>query len=251
MGFFLLLFYSLNDILLAGSDNVIIFLSYFGLFFLYSVIGWIVESFYVSVQINKLVNRGFLIGPYCPIYGCGALGVVCYLDQYKNNILTVFLLAVVVCSFLEYVTSFLMEKLFKARWWDYSDKKFNLNGRICGQNSLLFGLGGVVIIYIVHPFIKSILANIPSNIIFIINIIFFVIFFTDVIVSFNIINKFKNTVSSIDVKKDSSQEFARIVRETLFSSHKVFQKRLLSAFPNVDFTNFNNLKETWKLITKK
>ena len=116
-----------------------------------------IEKYLGCILEKKIIDRGFLIGPYCPIYGCGTLGMILYLEQYKDNIITVFFLAVIICSILEYLTSYLMEKIFNARWWDYSDEKFNLNGRICGKNALLFGLGGVIIIYIAHPLLKNIM----------------------------------------------------------------------------------------------
>ena len=226
------------------------FLYYFSIFFIYSVIGWLIESTYVSIKEDKIINRGFLIGPYCPIYGFGALGMILYLEQYKNNILTVFLLAVIICSTLEYLTSYIMEKLFKARWWDYSKNKFNLNGRICGKNSLLFGLGGVIIIYIAHPIINNILLSINKNISLTLTIIFLIIYTIDTIISLNIVKKFKKTVSNIDITKDSSQEFSKLVKEILLSNHKVLQKRLYSAFPNIDLSKISSLKDIKKLLTK-
>ena len=139
------------------------FLLYFNTFFTYSIIGWIIESIYVSITEKKLVNRGFLIGPYCPIYGCGALGMILYLDQYKDNIITVFFLAVILCSILEYLTSYLMEKIFKVRWWDYSNKLFNINGRVCGENAILFGLFTIIIIYLIEPPLENIISNINTS----------------------------------------------------------------------------------------
>ena len=218
-------------------DNL---LYWFTIFFVYSVFGWFVESVWVSVRYDKFINRGFLIGPYCPIYGLGSLMIISYLEQYKSNLLTVFLLAIVICSVLEYLTSYIMEKLFKARWWDYSYAKFNLNGRICGKNAILFGIGGVFIIYVAHPFLNGLFQFINPTVLLIISIIFFVIFLTDVIVSLNVINRFKKTITSVDVRKDSTQDFTKMVNETLIESKRVFQRRLLSAFPN---SNINKLKE--------
>ena len=129
--------------------------TYLFYFIIYSIIGWIVETSYVYISTKKFVDRGFLVGPYCPIYGSGAVLMILYLTQYKDNILTVFILSTVICSILEYLTSYIMEVLFKTRWWDYSTQKFNLNGRICGKNSLLFGLAGILVIYIIHPVINT------------------------------------------------------------------------------------------------
>ena len=216
------------------------FLEFFIIFFVYSVIGWILESIYVSIKSGTIINRGFLIGPYCPIYGCGAVAMILYLEQYKDNIFTVFILATVICSILEYVTSYIMEKLFKTRWWDYSNNRFNLNGRICGKNSLLFGLGGISIIYIVHPLLNGLLIKVNKTFLMIITIICLVIFITDLIISFNVINRFKKTVTSIDLKRDSTQDFSKMVKETISINHRVLQKRLLKAFPD---TNLNKLLE--------
>lgn len=219
---------------------------YFFIFFIYAMIGWIIESTFVSIKSKKFINRGFLIGPYCPIYGYGALAITLYLEQYKNNIITVFILCVVICAILEYITSYIMEVLFKTRWWDYSTKKFNLNGRICGENAILFGLGGIIVIYFINPFLITLLNKIPKNILLILSIISFIIFLTDTIVSLNIVKRFKKTITNIDLKKDSTQEFSKMVRETITQDHRIFQKRLMSAFPNIDMAKINDTKNKIK-----
>ena len=144
--------------------------------------------------------------------------------SYKDNIITVFILGVVVCSILEYITSYIMEKLFKTRWWDYSNKKFNLNGRICGKNCLLFGILGVLLIYIIHPIISKLITNIPFNILNIIALITLIIFIIDNIISFNVCSKFKKTLTSLDLKKDSTKEFTKAVKETLYNNQKILEE---------------------------
>ena len=219
-----------------------VFFHYFLFFFIYSVLGWIIETTYVSISNKKFINRGFLVGPYCPIYGWGSLAMILYLTQYRENVVTVFILGVVICGVLEYFTSYIMEVLFKTRWWDYSDRKFNLNGRVCGLNALLFGIGGVFIIYVSQPFIATCLTKIPDNVLFIISIILFVIFLTDTIVSFNIIHRFKKTVTNMELRKDSTQEISRMVKEAIRNNHHIFQNRLINAFPNIDVKNLVKLK---------
>ena len=230
-----------------------LFFYYFMIFFTYSVIGGIVESLFVSLQSKPIhfINRGFLVGPYCPIYGYGSLGMILYLEQYKNNLVTVFLLSVIICTILEYVTSYIMEKLFKTRLWDYSKKKFNLNGRVCGENALLFGLGGVIIVYVVHPLLNGVLNQLDGTILLMIEIILFVIFLTDTIVSFNIMNRFKKTISNIDMRKDSTLEFKKMVSDKMNEGHKIFQERLLKAFPNIDLNPFNAISKELKGLLKK
>ena len=102
---------------------------------------------------KKLVNRGFLIGPYCPIYGVGCLLLVFLLGRFKGQPVILFLMSIIVCSILEYSTSYIMEKLFKARWWDYSEYKFNLNGRICAATMIPFGILGVLVVYYLNPIV--------------------------------------------------------------------------------------------------
>lgn len=114
------------------------FYFYFILFLIYSFIGWAMEVCVTFPKYKKFVNRGFMLGPYCPIYGYSSIIMILYLNHYKDNPLTVFLLAVVVCSFIEYMVSYFMEKIFKARWWDYSNRKFNINGRVCLNNAFFF-----------------------------------------------------------------------------------------------------------------
>jgi uncharacterized membrane protein len=204
------------------------------------------------IKSNKFVDRGFLIGPYCPIYGCGAIIMILYLTKYKNDLLTVFILGIFICSTLEYITSYLMELLFKTRWWDYSNHKFNLNGRICGQNCLLFGIGGIIVIYAIHPIIIKLINIIPKNIFITITIIILIIFITDIVFSLNVINHFKKTLSNIDLKKDSTQEFSKLVKETIYKNNKIFQKRLMNAFPDINFNKLINIKKEIKeFINKK
>lgn len=227
------------------------FLFYFAYFFIYSVAGWLIETTFIMIKNKKFINRGFLVGPYCPIYGYGSIIMILYLTQYKDNILTVFILGVVICGILEYFTSYIMEILFKTRWWDYSDHKINLNGRICGSNCLLFGIGGIIVIYFIQPILENLLTLIPNKIFYIITIITLIIFITDTVFSMNIINRFKKNLTSLDLKKDSTQEITKAVREVINNNHKIFQKRLMSAFPNSNFNNLNNLKKDLKELIKK
>ena len=121
---------------------------------IYSIIGWVYESTICSIGHRKLINRGFLNGPYCPIYGTGAVMVLLVLGRIQNPVLLFFAGAVVTCS-LEYLTSWLMEKLFHARWWDYSKRKFNIGGRVCLIGAVVFGAFSVVLVLVLHPFVKS------------------------------------------------------------------------------------------------
>ena len=121
-------------------------------FFLFSFLGWLVEIIYCLLLDHKFTNRGFLIGPYCPIYGCGCLLLIIFLHGSLKDPISLFLKSIVICAILEYFTSYIMEKIFKMRWWDYSNRKFNINGRICLETIIPFGLLGCLVMYVLNPF---------------------------------------------------------------------------------------------------
>ena len=125
---------------------------YFMLFITYAIIGWILETTYVFIGTKKLYNRGFMVGPYIPIYGVGCLLITILLSRYQDSVFGLFCMSMVICSLLEYFTSYIMEKLFKTRWWDYSKRRYNINGRICLETMVPFGLVSlIVILYLVAP----------------------------------------------------------------------------------------------------
>lgn len=206
----------------------------FILFIIYSFLGWLVEVINCSIVEKKLVNRGFLISPICPIYGCGALLITLVLNNYKDDWFVVFCMAVILCGLLEYFTSWLMEKIFHARWWDYSKNKFNINGRICLETMVPFGILGLVIIYILNPFFYNILNLIPTNIAHIISIILLIILIIDMVISFKVISKVTSTVKKVtqENKKDDTYEITARAREILKSNWK--GRRILDAFPDLE-----------------
>jgi len=117
---------------------------YILLLFIYSFVGWLFEILIRIIEERKIINRGFLIGPYCPIWGFGVVLMTIFLQNFVNEPVAFILLAMIVAGILEYITSYIMEKLFKARWWDYSRYPFNLNGRITLQHLLFFGAAGYI-----------------------------------------------------------------------------------------------------------
>lgn len=203
---------------------------YFMLFIIYSIIGWIIEVINEVITEKRFVNRGFLIGPYCPIYGLGVLLMVSLLNRYINDPIVVFIMSIVIFSMLEYFTSFVMEKLFKARWWDYTNRKFNINGRICLETMIPFGVGGLIVMYAVNPFIVDLISNIPDSIFNFIVAIVFIIFLIDNIISFSIILGFRNT--TFKAEKDNTMEITNKVKEILTKQSKL-SKRLVKSFPNL------------------
>lgn len=199
----------------------------FLLFIIYSFLGWFMEVCVALHDEKKLINRGFLIGPICPIYGIGVILILTLLHRYMDDPVVLFVMAVLVCSFLEYFTGYIMEKLFKARWWDYSHKKFNINGRICLDNLVAFGVLGLLVMYVINPFILGVLNKFNGLFINVLAIILLVLLLTDLCVSLKIISGFKNVAKSI--KKDNTEEITKKVREMLVSRGGLY-KRLVSAF---------------------
>lgn len=135
-------------------------------FFIYSFCGWLMETVLCSVRERRLINRGFLNGPLCPIYGCGILLVLILLIPVRDNVSpitialpVIYLTGAALASAVEYFTSWAMEKLFHARWWDYSHIRFNLNGRICLSISLSWGALATGFLYLVQPFFEKLIAN--------------------------------------------------------------------------------------------
>ena len=130
-------------------------------FIIYSAIGWISEVVYCSLIEKKFVNRGFLRGPLCPIYGFGGLLVVFALEPFAGNPVALFFAAAVLTTALEYATGWALEAIFNTKWWDYSRWRFNLHGRICLVNSLMFGVMGFLGVYYLHPLIERVVALVP------------------------------------------------------------------------------------------
>lgn len=202
----------------------------FLIFMMYSSLGWIMEVLVTLYKNKKIINRGFLIGPYCPIYGWGCMMIIFLLDKYKSNIFILFIMAIIICSILEYYTSYFMEKIFKTRWWDYSKNKYNINGRICIETMIPFGILGCIVIYIINPIFKNILSKTPLSIINALALSLFIIFLVDNIISISIIFKLRNTISKYE--KDATEEITKKVRE-IFINNGILQRRLIKAFPTM------------------
>ncbi len=131
---------------------------------LYSFLGWVYESTLCSITSRSLVNRGFLNGPLCPVYGFGALTVILAFWQEPNiSPWNLFFSSMVLTCTLEYITSWGMEKLFHARWWDYSEYRYNINGRVCLLGALAFGSFSVVLIKVVHPRVMAVVDSLPAQ----------------------------------------------------------------------------------------
>lgn len=162
-------------------------------FFIYSFCGWLMETILCSINERRFVNRGFLNGPICPIYGCGLTLIFTFLLPVRDSIDNIFIAVVVIymsslslATIVEYLVSWLMEKLFKARWWDYSQYKLNINGRVTLEISLIWGALSTAIVYLVHPRFENLVKRLYSlgdNVPYIIAVVLLSLLAVDFIVS--------------------------------------------------------------------
>lgn len=203
-------------------------LYWFLLFFIYSLIGWILEIANCSIKQKRFVMRGFLIGPYIPIYGSSALVMLLFLNR-QTDLVTIFVMSAFIATFLEYITSYLMELKFGVRWWDYSHKSFHINGRVCLDNSVLFGILGIILIYFVHPFISNAI-DVRQSFFTTFSIILAAIMIIDSVLSFNIISNLKLNIDN--VTKDYTEIIDKKVWE-IVRKKSALQLRLLEAFPKL------------------
>lgn len=247
---------------------------YFLFFMIYSFIGWLYESAICSaVKQHKLINRGYLWGPYCPIYGAGAVVNLILLKDVKSAIL-IFVISMVTSGAIEYVTSYAMEKLFHARWWDYSEYPLNFEGCICLYGCLIFGAGNAILIKVVHPYVLHLTDTFSSDAVNICAAFLFAIIALDTIFTTihmkNFNGKLKylqdsvnvlvnNSISSIADKKKYIQENLKAIKGkeitiNIRNAKKQFKKselRILCAFPRFRSTKYSVIAEKIKqLITR-
>lgn len=161
-------------------ENILQFILYI---IIYSFFGWILESVLKTIYQKKFVNSGFLNGPICPIYGFGAIIMELCLSSLRDKPIILFITAFLLLSLWEYIVGYLIEKIFKTKYWDYSNLRFNIQGRVCLKNSIYWGLLGLIFVKWVHPFIESIVKLIPINTLFYIDIIIGVVILIDTIIT--------------------------------------------------------------------
>lgn len=207
---------------------------YFLLFMIYSILGWCLEVICKLIDYKKFINRGFMVGPYCPIYGCGAIAITWLLYRYAYDPLVLFVMTTVICCILEYFTSYFMEKLFKARWWDYSKRKFNINGRVCLGTSVPFGIFGMVLTYVLNPFFIGVLNKMNIETLNIVSIVIATIFFVDFIVSTCVIFSFRKTSENVN-KEGSSDDTEQITQKVkaILLGKSWLHRRLIKAYPSL------------------
>lgn len=180
---------------------------YFIMFILFSFVGWVWESIHAIFKIKSWERRGFLYGPICPIYGITFIiililheNVVLWNNKDIHSIFVVFIISFISIAIIEYVTSYILEKIFNAVWWDYSDLPLNINGRICLPVSLFFGLAGIIIYYIIVPFANACFLNFDPIVIEILALSLMFIFSMDISITVSVLSDFEKYIVGFDEK---------------------------------------------------
>lgn len=206
------------------------------LFFIYSFVGWCIEVTLKFFQYHRFINRGFLTGPCLPIYGSGCALITAAIDglvmisKYESSYGSVFAVSFVLCGVLEYLVSYCLEKRFHARWWDYSQKPMNLNGRVWIGNLILFGLGGVLVVKLANPLLYRLFADISFKARYITAIALSVVFITDYLISHFVLKLVKDSVEKSEA--DNTEAIGKEVKKML-ADKSLFAKRFADAYPDV------------------
>lgn len=208
------------------------------LFFLYCFLGWVWESCYVSVCRRQWVNRGFLHGPLLPIYGSGAILILFVTLPAEENLWLVWLLGMIAATALEYVTGDVMERLFKVRYWDYSKKRFNLNGHICLSSSIAWGFFSILLVRFLHPPVGRLLTSGPAFLVDPAALALTAAFTVDVV---------RSTQAALDLREiltrltEENEELRRIAKRV----------EVVSAFAEDDLRRFREKTEVEKLLLQE
>lgn len=242
--------------------------TYLFYFLIYSFLGWLLEVCYAALNTKQFINRGFLNGPYCPIYGVGVMTIMYFVYPFKKNLIFLFILSIVLTSLIELITGFILEKAFHYRWWDYSNVPFNLGGYICLKFSIIWGLACVFVTEIIHPVVNDIINWTPRTIGEIVITIFLILITVDFIVTVKTVLKLNARMKRLQLIADDIHKFSdkigskvttdfltihdkaeklkevklKEVREKIFSERiSWLERRIITSFPDMKSTRYSNI----------
>ena len=240
---------------------MLILSEYFLWFIMYSFLGWAYESAVCSIGARSFVNRGFLNGPICPIYGFGALAAILALDQRTDNVVILFFVGMLLTCTIEYIAAVLLEKIFHAKWWDYSKYRFNFQGRISLIGAVVFGALTVLVIKVIHPVVGGLIDRLPDWLQIVLALVLFILVMLDLfmtarhILHLNVwlkeiqtaINSFvgQSTKRAGELKdsilnKFEESDFYNERIKALFSLSRIQNIRLFKAFPSFRSLKYND-----------
>ena len=187
-------------------------------FFVYGFLGWCTEVIFAAFKQHRFVNRGFLNGPICPIYGVGVTLVIACLEVFQSNLLLLYISSVILVTVLEGVTGWAMDKLFHNKWWDYSKLPFNIGGYVCLLFSLIWGVACVFIVYFVHPLIHQVLSLIPHTAGIALIAILGIALLSDIIVTTSAIVKFNQYLERLKHITDELHAISNQIGSELYQN---------------------------------
>ena len=194
-------------------------------FIIYSFLGWVMESTVRTISEKKIINTGFLKGPFCPIYGIGAIIMLLFLERFQSKPVLLFFIAISVLTIWEYIVGVMLEKIFHTKYWDYSENKFNFQGRICLTNSIYWGVLGVVFVKYIHPFVEGIIYNIDTKLLYYVISIITVVLVVDLITTVIRVKNIKVTLQKIEELnkeiKEKLEEIKKLTKEAELNSEKI------------------------------
>lgn len=220
-------------------------------FIIYSFLGWCIEVCYATLNSGKFVNRGFLNGPYCPIYGLGATGIIYFLSPFKEYPLFLFVASASLTTVLEFITGYILEKIFHCKWWDYSNVPFNIKGYVCLKFTIIWGLACILLVNVLHPIVDNSIRHTPPIIGRTLMYISFSTMLADFIVTVKTILKLNIKLRNLEeITKDAhhfSDSFGNKLSEHFLTTQEKlksfreknwFEKRLLASYPNLRSSKF-------------
>lgn len=188
------------------------------LFFIYSFLGWCVEVAFVAITARRVENRGFLNGPVCPIYGCGMLGVIAAITPYRDNFILLFIGGFIICTAVELFGGWVLDKIFHMRWWDYTKNKFNIGGYVCLRFSIMWGLGVVAVMKLVHPPIFALVRRLPKIAGIIIISILVTIFAIDMVVTLKNLIGIRKSLGQLDKVAEDLNNLGNQIKDVVGNS---------------------------------
>lgn len=222
------------------------FLTWFLYFSIYSFLGWICEVIYCSIPVKKFINRGFLNGPVCPVYGFGALFVI-YIMEWLNidSPILIFIFGGVIASVIEFIADILLEYVFHTRLWNYSNRKFNIKGRVCLLNSTLFATLSLVLLEIIHPLMVLFISKFSNLAIILVASLFLIIFIVDMSWTVNEVINLNIALKNMNILEKLKKEF----NKKEFKLKRL--RRLIEAFPQLEHKKYKEEFKRLKSLIKE
>ncbi|MDU5110057.1 MAG: putative ABC transporter permease [Clostridium sp.] len=212
-------------------------------FTIYSFLGWICEVVYCSIPAKRFINRGFLKGPICPVYGFGAVFVIYIMTSLNiESPILIFIFGGIIASVIEFIADIMLEYVFHTRLWNYSNRKFNIKGRVCLFNSTLFAMLSLILMNLIHPLILSCINMLSNKTVIIAAVVIMIIFIIDILLTVSEVINLNTTLKNMNILEELKKEFSK--KEFKFI-------RLINAFPQLEHKRYKEELNKLKILLKE